>query len=58
MQVLHGEWLYTLDYSWATDGKSIYFDFHGEPKGAKNGYFKRYATTTYNKASGSLVVPF
>jgi hypothetical protein len=49
---------YALDYSWATDGKPIYFDFHGEPKGAKDGYFKSYATATYNKASGSLMVPF
>ncbi len=49
---------YALDYSWKTDGKPIYFDFHGEPKGAKNGYFKSYATATDSKASGSLMTPF
>lgn len=49
---------YALDYSWATDGKPIYFDFHGEPKGAKDGYFKSYATATYSKGSGSLMAPF
>lgn len=50
---------YALDYSWKTeDGKPIYFDFHGEPKDAKNGYFKSYATATDSKASGSLMTPF
>jgi hypothetical protein len=49
---------YALNYSWKTDGKPIYFDFHGEPKGAKNGYFKSYATATDSKSSGSLVTPF
>jgi hypothetical protein len=49
---------YALDYSWATDGKLVYFDFHGEPKGAKNGYFKSYFTATDSKASGSLTTPF
>ena len=47
-----------LNYSWGTDGKPIYFDFHGEPKGAKNGYFKSYTTATDNKSSGSLTTPF
>ncbi|WP_411728670.1 hypothetical protein [Methyloglobulus sp.] len=49
---------HALDYSWVTDGKPIYFDFHGEPKGAKDGYFKSYATATDSKASGSLMTPF
>jgi hypothetical protein len=49
---------YALNYSWKTDGKPIYFDFHGEPKGAKNGYFKSYATATDSKSSGSLMTPF
>jgi hypothetical protein len=49
---------YALDYSWKTDGKPVYFDFHGEPNGAKNGYFKSYATATDSKASGSLMTPF
>jgi hypothetical protein len=50
---------YALNYSWkTTDGKPIYFDFHGEPKGAKNGYFKSYATATDSKSNGSLMTPF
>lgn len=49
---------YALDYSWKTDGKPIYFDFHGEPKGAKDGYFKSYETATNSEASGSLTTPF
>jgi hypothetical protein len=49
---------YALDYSWETDGKPIYYDFHGEPEGAKDGYFKSYASATDSKAKGSLTTPF
>ena len=47
-----------LEYSWATDGASVYFDFHGEPQGDKSGYFKSYQESTDNQASGSLLAPF
>ena len=32
----------SLEYSWATDGTKLYFDFHGEPKGDKTRYFKSF----------------
>jgi hypothetical protein len=47
-----------LDYSWQTDGESIYFDFHGEPEGASNGYFKSYLETKDKSSKGRLTAPF
>ncbi|MEQ1486736.1 hypothetical protein [Methyloglobulus sp.] len=47
-----------LKYSWSTDGASIYFDFHGEPKGAKNGYFKSYLDIMGSESKGALIAPF
>jgi hypothetical protein len=47
-----------LDYAWQTDGAALYFDFHGEPKGEKNGYFKSYQESASNQSSGSLTAPF
>ena len=47
-----------LEYSWATDGARLYFDFHGEPQGDKTGYFKSYKESTDNQSSGSLSAPF
>lgn len=48
----------TLDYAWKTNGAKLYFDFHGEPKGDKTGYFKSYKISTDNQASGALLAPF
>lgn len=48
----------SLEYSWATDGTKLYFDFHGEPKGDKTGYFKSFKESTDNQASGALMAPF
>ena len=47
-----------LDFSWVTDGGKLYFDFHGEPKGDKTGYFKSFKEATSNQSSGSLSAPF
>ena len=47
-----------LEYSWTTNGEKLYFDFHGEPKGDKTGYFKSFKESTDNKSSGTLTVPF
>ncbi len=48
-----------FEFIWkTTDGKKLYFDFHGEPKGNTDGYFKSYKVSTDSKSSGSLVVPF
>lgn len=47
-----------MEYSWTTDGASIYFDFHGEPTGAKNGYFKSYLDIMGSESKGILTAPF
>lgn len=47
-----------LEYSWNTDGEKLYFDFHGEPKGDKTGYFKSFKEQTANHSNGSLTTPF
>jgi len=48
----------SLEYSWATDGAQLYFDFHGEPLGDNTGYFKSFKESTDSQASGSLTAPF
>ncbi len=47
-----------LQYSWKTDGAELFFDFHGEPKDDKTGYFKSYKKSTESISSGSLTAPF
>ncbi len=47
-----------LKYSWLTDGTPIYFDFHGEPKGETNGYFKSYQEMKGGETNGALTAPF
>jgi hypothetical protein len=47
-----------LEYEWITDGTSLYFDLHGEPKGDTTGYFESYAIATLNEMKGSFTVPF
>jgi hypothetical protein len=48
----------TLEFSWQTDGATVYFDFHGEPKGATDGYFKSYLETRLTNSKGKLTTPF
>ncbi|MBW8184909.1 hypothetical protein [Shewanella nanhaiensis] len=47
-----------LEYEWSTNGEPLYFDFHGEPKGDKTGYFESFSITTSDKMKGSLTTPF
>lgn len=47
-----------LEYQWSTSGEPLYFDFHGEPKGDKTGYFESFSITTSNEVKGSLTTPF
>jgi hypothetical protein len=47
-----------LEYSWMTNGGKLYFDFHGEPKGDKTGYFESFKESTDNKSNGTLIAPF
>lgn len=48
----------TFDYSWSTDGGSLFFDFHGEPEGDTTGYFKSYEKTTDIASKGTFAPPF
>ncbi len=47
-----------LEYSWKTNGGSLYFDFHGEPQGDTTGYFKSYKESTLRMDKGSFTMPF
>jgi len=47
-----------LEYSWKTDGEKLFYDFHGEPKGDKTGYFESFKTSTNNQSGGSVTAPF
>lgn len=47
-----------LEFVWNTNGTPLYFDFHGEPEGAKNGYFKSFKESTDTQSAGTLTVPF
>jgi hypothetical protein len=43
-------------YSWTTTGR-VNFDFHGEPRGAPQGYAESYQMGEGEKASGSFFAP-
>lgn len=47
-----------MEYQWQTDGASLYFDLHGEPKGDTTGYFESYAIAQLNSMKGSFTAPF
>jgi hypothetical protein len=47
-----------MEYTWASDGGRLYFDFHGEPAGGKDGYFESFKKDTSRVSEGSIVPPF
>ncbi|MBL8141733.1 MAG: hypothetical protein JNM38_11520 [Acidobacteria bacterium] len=48
-----------LVYEWTvSDGREVFFDFHGEPKGGANGEFTSFEKGSSAKASGDFVAPF
>ena len=47
-----------LEYLWETNGIEIFYDFHGEPRGDKTGYFKSFKKSTESKSSGELIASF
>lgn len=47
-----------FDFAWETDGKKLYFDFHGDPKGNAPDDFTSFKIDTLQKYSGSLAAPF
>jgi len=48
----------TFKYSWETNGAELFYDFHGEPKGDKTGYFKSFKKSTESKSHGTLTTSF
>ena len=45
-------------YSWEVDDGSLFFDFHGEPKGDTTGFFESFAVSTADKMRGTFTAPF
>jgi len=48
----------TFEYAWQTDGVTLYYDFHAEPKGDTTGYFKSFEENVSDQRSGSLTTSF
>lgn len=48
----------SLQYTWKTDGPTLYYDFHGEPTGDKTGYFESYEEANESTSAGNLTAPF
>jgi hypothetical protein len=48
----------SIDYSWETDKGKLFFDFHGEPKNDKTGYFQSYKKDTLEKDKDFFKAPF
>jgi len=48
-----------LHYSWSTTNEEkLYYDFHGEPEGAKDDYFESFEEKTESQATGPFEIPF
>jgi hypothetical protein len=47
-----------LVYSWRSDGGDVFFDFHGEEKGAASGVFTSFEKGTRGTAEGTFTAPF
>ena len=48
----------TFEYSWQTDGESLFYDFHGEPSGDTTGFFQSFEKSTESQAAGTLTASF
>ncbi len=48
----------SLQYAWKSDGITLQYDFHGDPKGDNSGYFKSYGTGNSDSDNGSFSAPF
>ncbi|MGX9460210.1 hypothetical protein ACWXWU_03070 [Shewanella sp. A14] len=47
-----------MSYEWVTDGTSLFFDLHGEPKGDTTGYYESYVIAISDDVKGSFTAPF
>ncbi|MFT7485261.1 MAG: hypothetical protein ACI9F9_001108 [Candidatus Paceibacteria bacterium] len=47
-----------LKFDWSSDSGELFYDFHGEPKGAAKDVFESFAAGTASGAKGTLTTPF
>ena len=47
-----------LKFTWSTNSGELFYDFHGEPKGAAKNVFESFAAGTAAGAKGTLTAPF
>lgn len=47
-----------LEYGWELDTGEVFYDFHGEPKGAAKDVFESYASGNASGVKGTLTAPF
>jgi len=48
-----------IEFEWSVSNDvNLYFDYHGDPDGAVNGYFKSYKESTQSSDRGKLIAPF
>ena len=47
-----------LKYSWTSDSRELFYDFHGEPKGAASDVFESFAVGTDTIIKGTFTAPF
>jgi hypothetical protein len=48
----------SFTYTWTSDGGPVFFELHGEPKGAAPDVFTSYEKGTERRAEGTLKAPF
>lgn len=48
----------SLTYSWDSGGAEVFYDFHGEPKGAAPDVFTSFEKGTRSSSSDTFVAPF
>jgi len=47
-----------MKYSWTSDSRSLFYDFHGEPQGAAGDVFESFAAGRASRIKGTFTAPF
>ena len=47
-----------MTYSWSSDSRELFYDFHGEPKGAASNVFESFAAGKASLVKGTFTAPF
>ena len=47
-----------LKYSWTSDSRALFYDFHGEPKGAPSDVFESFSVGKDTLVKGTFTAPF